>query len=163
MLSPSKVRQIVDGCPPALSPDQGWGFNTSAGKLLPLPLARLPPLLSLCLSLLVIHATSTVSTSSFPIRAPVGLILDGLREQGIDNALGCELLALYGSVARKGAADSEEWVLEMEGAERMVRETGRGLLMKLDVRWPTALYYDRLCATTDRPSSPFHRRTSHCR
>lgn len=40
---------------------------------------------------------------------------------------------MYGSVGRKGVAESEEWVLEEEGARRMVRETGRGLLMKLDV------------------------------
>jgi hypothetical protein len=136
----------------------------SVGKLLPLPLARLPPLLSLCLSLLVIHAKSTVSAATFPARVSAESILDGLREQGIETALGRELLALYGSVARKGGAEAEEWVLEQEDARRMIRETGRGLLMKLDVRQAALCRPFRAPSLTCIPLCCFsHSRTSRCR
>lgn len=102
----------------------------STGKLLPLPSARLPPLLSLLLSLLVIHSSNS-SPAQFPMRAPAQPILQGLKDQGVDLLLGREVLRLFGSSEEKDG--KEEWSLEETGARKIVQEAGKGLLMKLSV------------------------------
>ena len=85
-----------------------------------LPPNELAPLLSLILTLLTIHATSTESSSA---RAPIRPVVNALEDDHeVRPELTHAIMGLFGEV------DGAEWKFD---AQSMVREVGKGLLANL--------------------------------
>jgi sister chromatid cohesion protein DCC1 len=93
--------------------------------MLLLPLRHLGPVLSLCLTLLTIHSTSTALPY---VKAPIADMTRGLAAQDVPPSLTRPLLELFGEV------EDDTWTADVG---RIAAEIGRGLLEGLRGASPT--------------------------
>jgi hypothetical protein len=94
--------------------------------MLLLPVQKLVPLLSLTLTLLLIHTTTPGNEDK--TYAPTKPIIDGLAEHDLPKDLGRAVLDLFGKIEKDEKSGEEIWEADIT---RMVMEVGKGLLDEL--------------------------------